>query len=181
MSRSLICGRFTRSGHVQEVASPIASSTTKVESTLHHPLVKMMIVLRVLVLLLALPSLLMPPGLCICRFVPTKADSTPRSMALKAPQKKACCNKCGKDDCNHPTENRDKSPGKVPDQKPDCCLVKMMATQPTVADVGTNEVAAMSLDALVVTPQTVRISTKPPSHIPAQHSPPYITFCALLI
>ena len=83
-------------------------------------------------LILMLPTLLMPSGMCVCQLL-RKIESQPPYQSTSNEESKSCCSRCSAKSCEHaknrnPSPRQDRSleviekPGQVPPLSP-CCEV----------------------------------------------------------
>jgi hypothetical protein len=142
-------------------------------------------VIRIVCLLLVIPSLLMPPGMCICRLVESGefAGDVEHAAAL---EQSACCEHCCHFNRPAATEaSDDESAPYVPVQhEKQCAFAGITAVHPPVPErVGSPIVLAFLDTASIADPALVVRSTDSGvrGDVVPQSSPVYISNCALLI
>lgn len=153
---------------------------------------------RFALLLLALPSLLMPPGMCVCRYarIETATSTLMPAESIRvrseeaAPRSGGCCKKCRTvppvagpqpDSCDHRSDSSPPSPSDR-DHAPNCPAAGPTATakivEPPILLPDLVTVAVGGLVDLIAEPT---ISRETPVDSPSLAAPRYISFRALLI
>ncbi len=153
---------------------------------------------RLLVLLLTLPSLLMPPGMCLCRVLPELVGLPATQEAVVTPsdsvQTAACRDGCRVGSATPSSEASTAAsqltcphdqPTPAPDQKEQPCAFTTLVkhTTPTTDAVSSLLHFASLVFVYVLAPE---LPTSPITHVYADPAltpsqPAYISFCTLLI
>jgi len=149
-------------------------------------------VVRAVVLFLVLPSLLMPPGVCICRYAVEQPELPARIADVvvptdNGPRSAGCCKKC-RPVAHLATESQSTATGKTQhppadqDHAPNCPAAGLTTSVKIVEPpVAVSDLELVSVGWLVELVTAPTVSPLPASDHFAPSAPRYISFRALLI